>query len=193
MTKKNNISKHTLKAKRNILLAFSFCFLAFSPKAQVNYVQNGSFEKIDTCMQFSGPVAAIYNAPPWDTLVNGGGGNCLIMNRCFNPNNYAGVPYNLNGGGYQEPRSGDSYAYFIFLKLTPNPAVNWRNYIQQKMTHKLILGKSYCVTYWANLVNYVNYAVDELGAYFDDGSIQSIAPIKEAPANPQVKSPSGIF
>lgn len=141
---------------------------------------------------FPGPVTFITDCAHWDTLVNGGG-NGSVMHRCQNPNTSCGVPYNLSGGGYQEARTGDGYLYLVYLKYTPNPAVNWRWYAQQKMTHKLIAGKSYCVTYWANLINYVNYAVDELGAYLDDGSIQSIAYSKEAPANPQIKSPTNVF
>ncbi len=186
-----------MKAKRNILLAFSFLFLTVTVKGQVNYVVNGGFEQLDSCSIYM-QNNTIWNYVPvslcqqWDTLKNGGGGG-LVMHDCFNPNPSSGVPYNLYGGGYQNPRTGNAYTYFIFLKLTPNPAVNWRNYIQQKMSHKLIAGKNYCVTYWASLVNYVNYGVDELGAYFDDGSLQSIGPLKEAPANPQIKSPSNVF
>lgn len=115
------------------------------------------------------------------------------MHRCTNPNNYTGIPFNLLGGGYQEPKTGDAYAYVPYFKLTPNPAINWRLYIQQKMAKKLIAGKSYCVTYWVSLVNYVNYGIDELAAYFDDGSIKSIGVALEAHANPQIKSPTGVF
>lgn len=196
MTKKN-IVKYSLKAKRIFLLAFSFLFLTLIVKGQVNHVVNGGFEQLDSCSIYM-QNNTIWNYVPislcerWDTLKNGGGGG-LVMHECFNPNPSSGVPYNLYGGGYQKPRTGNAYSYFIFFKLTPNPAVNWRNYIQQKMLHKLIAGKSYCVTYWVSLVNYVNYGVDELGAYFDDGNIQSIAPLKEAPANPQVKSQSNVF
>ena len=141
---------------------------------------------------FYWPGQWINNSKPWDTLVNGGGLG-YIMHRCTNPNSYTGIPYNLAGGGYQETRTGDGYAYVAYFKYSPNPAVNWRWYIQQKMSNKLTAGKNYCITYWASLVNYSTYAVDELGAYFDNGSIQSIAWSKEAPANPQVKSPSGVF
>lgn len=165
--------------------------------SQVNKVINGGFETLDSCvlaMQTPSIWAAAHVnlTSPWDTLKSGGG-NGNILHKCFNPNNRCGIPYNLAGGGFQNPHSGDGYAYIVYFKLTPNPAVNWRWYIQQKMVSKLTAGKSYCVTYWASLINYVNYGVDELGAYFDDGSIQSIAWSKEALANPQVKSPSGVF
>lgn len=162
-----------------------------------NLVSNGGFEVLDSCViamktPSIWPYVPIQITTPWDTLKSGGGLG-YINHRCFYPNPSCGVPYNLSGGGYQYPRNGNGYVYFGFFKLTPNPSINWRWYIQQKMKQKLTAGKTYCVTYWANLVNYSNYAVDELGAYFDDGSIQSIGWLKEAPANPQVKSPSGVF
>lgn len=188
INKKNNCSKSS-KAKINFL-AFGFWLLAFGLNAQVNCIANGGFEYVSNCGDING--SFITEATPWDTLKNGGGGG-YPMNTCFYPNQTSCAPANLNGGGYQQPRTGDGYLYLVYLKYTPNPTVNWRWYAQQKMTHKLTTGKSYCVTYWASLINYVNYAVDELGAYFDDGSIQSIAWSKEAPANPQVKSPSGVF
>ncbi len=159
-------------------------------KSQVNYVKNPSFEYASNCGDPFGGFITL--ATPWDTLHNGGGYG-IEMNKCYPQSSNCGVPYNLSGGGYQVPRTGNAYAYMIFLKFTPNPAVNWRGYIQQKMANKLTAGKSYCVTYWASLVNYVNYGVDELSGYFDDGSIQSIGVAKEAIANPQVKSPSGVF
>lgn len=156
-----------------------------------NLVSNGGFEYVSNCGDPFG--SFITYATPWDTL-KAGGGNGYPMNRCFNPNQTSSVPSNFNGGGFQYPRNGNGYAYLNYFKLTPNPAVNWRWYIQQKMKQKLTAGKTYCVTYWASLINnYWSCAVDELGAYFDDGSIQAIAWSKEAPANPQVKSPPGVF
>ncbi len=197
MIKKNNISEERIKAKRIFLLAFSFCIVSFCFNAQINYVINGSFEQLDSCSVYM-QNNTIWNYAPlnlthrWDTLKNGGGYG-IILHGCFNPNPSDGVPSNLYGGGYQFAHSGNAYAYLVYLKYTPDPSVNWRWYAQQKMSNKLVAGKTYCVTYWANLINYVNYAVDELGAYFDDGSIQSIGWAKEAPATPQVKSPTGIF
>ncbi len=186
---KNNlhINFFSLKAKS---LAFGFWLLAFGLNAQVNCVINGGFDIVTNCTD-PYPGYIIF-APPWDTLANGGGyGN--VMNKCYPRATNSGIPFNLGGNAYQEPRTGNGYAYVAFFKLTSNPAVNWRWYIQQKIAYKLNPGKSYCVTYWASFINYCGYAVDELGAYFDDGSLQSIAPLKEAPANPQVKSPSGVF
>jgi hypothetical protein len=188
------IKKNTYLLKkvssRKISLLFVFWLLVVVLRAQVNHVLNPSFEYVSNCGDPLGSFISL--ATPWDTLKNGGG-NGYPLNKCFPINSNSSTPFNLYGNGYQYPRTGDGYAYLNFFKLTPNPAVNWRWYIQQKMAKKLIANKSYCVTYWVSLINYCNYGVDELAAYFDDGSIQSIAWSKEAPANPQVKSPSNVF
>lgn len=192
MKNKLNIVLKFIKTNGKCLLVFFLLISYSSHKAQLNYVSNGGFENLDTCKISPYTTSEIWFCNSWDTLSNGGGLG-YVMNNCFNPNTYWGIPNNLQGGGYQIPRTGDGYAYIVYFKLTPNPAVNWRWYIQQKMKDTLVAGKEYCVTYWASLINYVNYAVDELGSYFDDGSIQSISWSHEAPANPQVKSPSGVF
>ena len=183
--------------------AFGFWLLAFGFfKAQVNYVLNPSFEKLDSCVPdmkngFIWPYVPGSLASPWDTLANGGGGSTILCHTCFNPNPNVSVPTNfaavLPPGLYQETHSGQGYIYMGFLKKTPVNSVNWRAYIQQKMERTLLQNKKYCVTYYASLSNRYVSAVDELGAYFDDGSIQSIAPLKEAIVNPQIKSPTGVF
>ncbi len=171
-------------------LLILFIFTWNNVFSQVNIISNPGFEFVQNCGNISG--SFILEALPWDTLKSGGGGG-YPLHSCFPLSSNCSTPSNLSGGGFQYPRTGDGYCYIVYLKLTPDPSVNWRWYIQQRMKQRLIAGKSYCVTYWASLINYVNYAVDELGAYFDDGNIQSIGFAKEAIANPQVKSPSGLF
>lgn len=184
------MSNKKLKNKFKSIVLFILLINSNLILSQVNYVRNGGFDFVDNC---DSPAPGWFQfCIPWDTLKSGGGYG-IVMNSCYSNSTNVGIPGNLAGGGFQYPRTGNGYCYLVYLKLTPDPSVNWRWYIQQRMKQKLIAGKSYCVTYWANLINYVNYAVDELGAYFDNGSIQIIAWGKEAVANPQVKSPSGLF
>ncbi len=127
------------------------------------------------------------------------GATPFLCNVCFNPNSESGVPKNATSGGgcvisgsYQQPHSGKGYLYQNFFKLS-TASVAWRTYAQSSLTNTLISGKIYCVTYYVSLSNRANVAIDELSAYFDNGSIQSIAPRFEALATPQIKSPPGVF
>ena len=49
------------------------------------------------------------------------------------------------------------------------------------------VGKSYCVTFHINLGSYSKYALDQIGAFFDDGSIKS-SDGKAVLVKPQVTS-----
>ncbi len=186
--------------------AFRFSLFAFSVNAQVNYVPNPGFEKLDSCVAqfqnaFTWPYIPIQLASPWDTLKNGGGNvGGFLCNKCFNPNQNCGVPKNAGSAGgcgtitgsYQVPHSGNGYLYIEYFKTPPANSA-WRTYAQSPLTNTLITGKIYCVTYFVSLSNRSNAAIDEISAYLDDGTIQSIAPRFEALATPQIKSPTGVF
>jgi gliding motility-associated-like protein len=173
----NNCFNFSLKQKaRGIILSFAFCFIYLLNSAQINFVRNPSFEKVDLC----GGSFYISNALNWDSLkAGGGGGNSMID--CSNTNI-------LN----QLPRSGRGYAGLSYFKNSP-ASVSWRSYIQSQLIKKLDKNKKYCVTHYANLLNRSQYAIDELGLYFDSGAVATILPAREAVVNPQVKSPVGIF
>lgn len=155
--------------------------------AQVNLVPNPSFESISSCpTNYSQTQLAI----GWDTLKAGGGGGPDIFNKCANPSNFFGVPNNLYSISFQYPRSGVSYSNMGWY--VNSTTMLQREYIQTKLTQPLTVGKTYCVKFYVSLTNRSQYAIDELGAYFDDGSISApyYAP---AIASPQIKSPTGIF
>lgn len=175
LTNKIFVSIFKQKA-RDYLLSFVFCFLYLINLGQVNYVINPSFEDVDIC----GGSFYINNANGWDSLKGGGGGGNSNSD-CFNTNVLD-----------QLPRSGRAYAYMNYFKSSP-ASVSWRSYIQTQLIKKLLKDKKYCVTHYANLLNRSQYAIDELGLYFDSGTIATILPAREAIVNPQVKSPTGVF
>lgn len=196
MNQKKRIIK--LITGKSIMLLLLILF-SFSIKSQVNLVPNPSFEQLDSCVSdFQNPSNWLYMpaklATPWDTLKNGGGYGNILCNECFNPNPSIGVPKNISTASvtFQYPRTGKGYLYVVFFKLS-SPSVSWRSYAQVPLTTTLTNGKAYCVTFYASLSNRWITAIDELSAYFDNGSIQSVAPMKEAIANPQIKSPPGVF
>jgi gliding motility-associated-like protein len=177
---KNIIS--LLKPKA-MLLAFGFWLLAFGLKAQVNYVQNPSFENtINFDPSFS--LDYIWVAPPWDSLKAGAWGLYTTALVARSPS------VNFGGGSfYQEARTGSLMSVSNQFYGTDDS----RRYIQQPLYKTLKPGQSYCVTSYFNLTNRSQFAADELSIYFDDGSIKTTGPGKIAPANPQIKSPKGIF
>jgi gliding motility-associated-like protein len=163
------------------LLVVCFCLFFLSYQSQVNLVPNPSFEQV------TGFIPGFQNeirvARPWDSLRNGGGDGGLIKGPSVM---IAGTVF------YQVARTGIFYAALTYY--IPPPTNGWRSYIQAPLNSKLIPNKSYCVTGYFNLWNNSKYSVDELSFYFDDGSISSGGGIGQvALANPQIKSPAGIF
>src|SRR5690606_114255 len=49
----------------------------------------------------------------------------------------------------------------------------WRHYLQGRLRKRLTAGKRYCVSFWVNLAECSKYAVKELSAYLDNGSIDT--------------------
>ena len=54
------------------------------------------------------------------------------------------------------------------------PSIDYRRaYTQGKLFTSLITGKNYCITFYVVLAQYSRYAVNDIGAYLDDGSIDA--------------------
>jgi hypothetical protein len=182
---KNN---NQLIYKAATLLSCCFVVLSVSVNAQINQVSNPSFENISACPTFYNQIKL---AIGWDTLKSGGGGGPEAFNSCSNPNTNYGVPINLYSISYQIPKSGASYANLGCYAST-TLTIGQRDYIQTQLLNPLIIGNTYCVKFYVSLTNRCKYAIDELGAYFDDGSISSPY-YQPALVSPQIKSPTGIF
>ncbi|MDX2174599.1 MAG: gliding motility-associated C-terminal domain-containing protein [Bacteroidota bacterium] len=173
------------KPKATMLLAFGFLFISFNNIAQVNYVQNPSFEILDSCRDNLN-----FQYPPlyWDTLRAGGGGGPEICSTCATWF-YLKVPYS-GYGSFQIPKTGNNYCFYT--NYYPTTSQLNREYIQNELKQNLKQNKSYCVTYYLSLLNESKYAITEYGAYFDDGSIKTTF-YGTSTLTPQVKSPIGIY
>jgi len=149
--------------------------------AQVNLVKNSSFEDTIMCP----------------------GSDCLIDPYVYywhnpttsSPDYYNGcVPYGsgcsvpLNGGMFQYAKSGNAYCG-IFAFDQQN--LNEREYIQGQLIDSLISGKTYSVSFFANLANLSKYSISNLGAYFSNTAISATGG-QNLPFLPQVVNPSGI-
>jgi hypothetical protein len=187
------------KAKSIMLLAFGLLLHPSHSFSQMNFVPNSSFETLDSCVSGSSGLAL---ASPWNGVFKSGGGCwAFLCNACFTYSTGMSVPKNINGGGgcfstigsYQLARTGNGYAYLSYFVQNSTTPSSFRRYAQAPLTTTLTLGKEYCVTYYASLSNRAHVAVDELGAYLDDGSITTVSACAEAIVSPQIKSPNGIY
>jgi gliding motility-associated-like protein len=170
-----------------IFLSFVFCFCSFFGITQVNYVQNPSFEILDSCNYGN------FLHPPrfWDTLRAGGGGGPEICSPCNNLLAVLQVPVNGYRPSFQIPKSGTNYC--LYTDYISTPSINeGREYIQNELRKKLISGKPYCIKVNVSLVNESKYAITEFGAYLDDGSIQTVR-YGTSTVTPQIKSQVGVF
>ncbi len=142
-------------------------------QAQVNLVRNGSFEQYTDCPTGLDQVAyakhwRALDSPsvmtnPLDCLpdyVNA----CSIWGACGVPVGNFYYQYPHTGSGMMEISLYDDYevASFAFF-----------DYLQIRLATPLDLGQSYCVTFYLNMTNRSSYAVNNIGAYFDDGTIDT--------------------
>ena len=180
------------------ILFFVFCFLFFDYiKSQNNLVLNPSFEQLISCP--TGWFQAD-SAKYWGWLYNecdtsfSAQGECRgeLYSSCCSNTFYCGVPY--NSVGYQWPRTGNSYIELLLIESIPSSSShNSRDYLKGQLSQTLQAGKQYCLTFYYNVSNSVEYAVNRLGAYVDNGSIGAYNCCKDIPINPQTQNNPAVF
>jgi len=165
-----------VKNKLLISLAFTCaCLLPFAGQAQVNLVRNPSFEQ-DTACPNNGEQVSYCNSwtgidSSWffytlpDPLCNP-----AYLNTCATdpgesiPNNSAFYHYARTGNGMMGTRmynDGTTVGYLLAM------------YLQGRLYSPLISGQSYCVTFYVVRFVRCGYANNNIGAYLDDGSIDT--------------------
>jgi len=154
------------------LIGFLVCF--FSSNAQVNQVLNPSLEQYSRCpyaydqIKFANYWSAIDTLSP-DSV----GLNCApeYCNECAGTNGQVGVP--LTGSYFHYPRTGKGMAevtmYFDQSSADPNAL----NYLQGHLYQLLIPDTSYCVTFFVCLALGSGYAINNIGAFLDNGAIDA--------------------
>jgi hypothetical protein len=142
---------------------FTYLFIIIANHffAQVNLVPNPSFEDTTYC-----PTGNVNKATGWFSPSLGtpdifrDSGNVGV---CWESCEWIGVANYSNGGGYQLPRTGRTYAGFKTLGSMPGAT---REYISIQLSDTLEAGKKYCVSFYTSLGNYSGYAFDKIGAAF---------------------------
>lgn len=164
-------------------LLFFLLLLPFVSQAQVNYVINPSFEQYVRCPTTLDEVGLIKNWSPIDTTHTYpalgdtfGIPNCSpdYINTCAGMNFDVGLPSNARF--FQYPRTGNGMVQVMmyFDESFANPYQ--RDYLQGRLSSPLSAGTNYCITFYVNFEGNTasiasGYAVDHIGAYLDDGTI----------------------
>jgi hypothetical protein len=157
------------------------CACAFAQAQITNYVKNPSFEDTVKCPYQNNQLSL---TKYWHCAVDTVGEPFYAaeyLNACAGsaPPSSHGMPE--NAGGYQYARSGKGMIGMVLFydkTLPPLDFVppNYRDYAQSQLQKKLTAGKTYCVSFWVNVAEVSGYAHDKIGAYFDNGSINTHSP-----------------
>lgn len=144
--------------------------------AQINLIQNPSFENIWRCPDYDDEIEFAYFWSPIDTIPTPpdsfGNINCTpeLCHTCATDYNIA-VPHNVRFNHY--PRTGNAMAQVMMFWDESFSSPYKRDYLQGRLTNNLIAGKSYCVTFYTTRESISAYALNHISAYLDGGQIDS--------------------
>lgn len=160
-----------------IILYLLIILISTNMKAQVNYVLNPSFEQYSRCPYNVDQIKFSTNWTTIDTsyfspIDSFGNPYCSAeyCNKC-SLGTSVGVPY--GGIYYHYPRTGNGMVQMQMFTDDTSSLPYKRDYIQGKIFQQLINGKSYCVTFYVTLEQGSNYAINHIGAYLDNGEIDT--------------------
>jgi len=167
--------------KKIVLFCLLTCACIYM-QAQVNYVLNPSFEGYSKCPNDFDQIKYAYYWQPIDSVgAYPTGPLCApeYCNACDTPTASVGIPpVNVPGcpGGlyYHYARTGSGMAEVLMYNSGIGLAGEGpyqRDYMQGHLYKPLAAGKSYCVTFYVALEQLSGYAINHIGAYLDDGSI----------------------
>ncbi len=160
-----------------LILILTICAcIPLAGQAQINLVLNPSFEQHTLCP--NGFDEAAY-ATSWngiDTNFNIGDTiniTCVpeYINECSSSIN-AGAPFNAYF--YHYPRTGSGMTQVGMYSRIATGDNTQRDYLQGKLKSLLVSGQAYCVTFYVTTDQCSGWAVNNIGAYFDNGTIDTV-------------------
>ena len=178
-------------------MLFILLVCACTVHAQTNYVLNPSFEQYNQCPEGYNQVKFARYWNGIDTTWSPGDSLSYIpyclpeyCNECSNDTHCCTVPFSTNY--YQYPRSGNGMIEEVMYYDAIVPFPNNRDYLQGRLSSSLILGKSYCITFYLNFEGNMSscFAVGPIGAYLDNGSIDTAV---NTCGNPQTQYYPQVF
>ncbi len=156
-----------------IILAVLFPLAA---SAQLNHVLNGSFEQHRKCpdnfdqVKYANYWNGIDTSWVTDSIMS-------TIPPCLPEyENTCGVPgFRLPSTPwfYQYPHTGNALIQSVIYYNYGYAGLDQYNYLQGRLNNHLTAGKSYCVTFFVNRAHATGYSINKIGAYLDDGSIDT--------------------
>ena len=163
---------------RAFLILNFFCYYINGNAQQIaNYVQNGSFEKIEpypACKPIGWKDADLQ----YDIVV--------VSNPCIGNTPYLGFLT------YQWPRTGNTLVFYDFYCPTCMYPYQ-RTCIKNELKASLVKDQIYCVKFYVCIGNNSTHGIDAFEAYFGDNTLDTIkyGHIPLSYITPQVRNPKG--
>jgi hypothetical protein len=170
-------------------------FMSSSVFCQVNLVKNGDFEQYSSCPQANDNITLCNYWSSIDSLATQF--ETCVPDYChvcgssvYNANT---IP--LSRTYWQYPHSGKGMAQVVMFYNESSSFRRQRDYLQGRLYRKLIAGKSYCFSFYVNLAEASFYAIKDIGAYMDNGGIDTASKCWMAQVlyTPQVINKNGII
>ena len=159
-------------------MIIAFICVHLQGHTQINLVRNPSFESHWRCPQY---IDLVKYANYWTSIVDTNVSPedtldyyfCLpeYCNACSDfykvnvPSNWTYTQYPRTGNGMMQVAMYYNEEYDNYL--------NKRDYLQGRLKKGLIAGQQYCVSFYVVAEEGSAYAINKIGAYFDDGSIDT--------------------
>ena len=165
---------------RQITFLFLLIISLRNSVAQVNYINNGSFEDQYHCSGVL--IDGIKYWTSTDSICN------YPLARWSYCNGW--VP-NQGNTVYQLPRTGNTFVGSTFYYTSIYAS---RAYFRNRLKSNLQAGKTYCAKFYVNIMNMSSFGNDGFGIYFGNSSIDTITKcsVPLTYLTPQVKCPSGF-
>ncbi len=166
---------------KNIMFFLFVLYLPLAGKAQINLVRNPSFEQNDSCPDQYDEVKyahwtgldTVWNPPDWAHAIPGVPDYC---HTCAPYPSLGNVSAPANGYFYHYPRTGNGMVQvnmFCDERLVTGGPQQFRDYLQSRLSKQLISGNNYLVTFYVSSEGVSFYSCNNIGAYFDDGTIDT--------------------
>ncbi len=143
----------------------------------MNLVKNPSFEECSYCPDWLDEVKyashwtgldTVWSPPDWAHVPFGVPDLCSVCSPLLQTSVPVGMKF------FQVPRTGACFSQMqMFYDETDVRDFMPRDYLQGHLRSTLLIGQSYCVSFYVSLANMSDYAVDNIAAYFDDGTIDT--------------------
>jgi len=184
--------------KMNAIKRLGFTVVAIlmvtsSAQGQVNFVLNPGFENYSDCPILSDQITKAYH---WSAVDSSGPPGVCKPELCHMCSIYGNTAVPANARFYQMPYRDSAFAQVqvYFDEYIPPPQNYYRDYLQGRFHSPLSQGVTYCVSFYVNLANKSNYGINRIGAYIDDGSIDTSTTCGFPQAYiPQITYTGGVF